>query len=135
MIEQVATKGKAREGAGRAAAVERAPVIHENLQHLHRCLAIGLAKRAGIPGKEAIEWATACIEVLQEEVGGDRLGSKGIYIPAPDYRRRRNDRIIELMGPPPHSRRRVREVAAMEKCHVSTVWRALNALKDVALET
>lgn len=107
-------------------------MIHENLQHLHRCLAMGLAKKAGIQGKEALEWAAACIEVLQEELGGDRLGSKGIYIPAPDNRRRRNDRIVELMGPAPHSRRRVREVAAIENCHVSTVWRALNGLREVS---
>lgn len=106
-------------------------MIHENLQHLHRVLAIGIAKKSiGISGKDALEIAAITIEVLQEELGGDRLGSKGVYIPAPDHRRRRNDRIVELMGPPPHSRRRAMEVASIEGCGVATVWRALNGIRE-----
>lgn len=100
-------------------------MIHENLQHLHRRLALGIAARTGISGKEALEWATACIEVLQEEIGGDRLGSKGVYIPAPNYRLKRDDRIREMMGPAPHSRHRVKIVASKEGCSERTVWRAL----------
>lgn len=100
-------------------------LVHENLEHLHRMLAIGLAKRAGIPGAEALKWAAAVLEVLQDEIGGDRLGSKGFYIPAPNHRAKRNAKICELMGPPPHTRRRVNEVATVMQCHVATVWRAL----------
>jgi hypothetical protein len=100
--------------------------VHENLEHLQRLLALGLA-RQGLSGRDALDWAATIIEILQDSLGGDRLGSKGFYIPAPNHRQRRDERIRELMGPPPHSRRRVREVAAKEGCHVSTVWRALEA--------
>lgn len=99
--------------------------INENLQHLLRLIALGLAAKRQIPGKEALEIAEAAVEVLQEELGGDRLGSKGVYIPAPNHRQRRDDRIREAMGPPPYSRSRVRDVAAKEGVSQRTVWRAL----------
>jgi hypothetical protein len=106
------------------------PQVHENLEHLQRLLALGLA-RHGLTGREALDWAARIIEILQESLGGDRLGSKGFYIPAPNHRQRRDDRIRELMGQPPHSRRRVEEVAAKEGCAARTVWRVLGALPPV----
>ena len=95
------------------------------LEHLHRMLAIGLSQRHGIPGAEALQWASAVIEVLQNEIGGDRLGSKGFYIPTPNRRELRNQRIRDAIGPPPHRVVRVREIATIEGCGIATVWRAL----------
>lgn len=100
---------------------------HENLLHLQRLIALGLAAKLNMPGKTALEMAAATVEVLQEHVGGDRLGSKGVYIPAPNHRQRRDERIREVMGPPPYSRSRVRDVAAKEGVSQRTVWRVLQA--------
>jgi hypothetical protein len=102
--------------------------VHENLEHLQRLLALGLA-RHGVSGRDALDWAARIIEILQESLGGDRLGSKGFYIPAPNHRQRRDNRIRELMGPPPHSSKRVREVATKEGCGERTVWRALETAR------
>jgi hypothetical protein len=99
--------------------------IPEALQHLHGLIALGLAERHGFSGKLALEVATSCIEALQRAHGGDRLGSRGVYIPAIDERQSRREKIRELMGPAPHSRKRARQVAM--QLHVSeiTVWRAV----------
>lgn len=106
-------------------------MIHENLLHLQRLIALGLAAKLNIPGKTALEMAATAVEVLQQEVGGDRLGSKGVYIPAPNHRQRRDERIREAMGPPPYSRSRVRDVAAKEGVSQRTVWRALKTEAEV----
>lgn len=99
--------------------------IPDSLRHLHGELAIHLSKRMGFSGKDALDVATACIEALQRTHGGNRLGSRGIYIPAFENHLTRREKIRELMGPGPHTRARVRQVA--EQIHVSerTVWRAV----------
>jgi hypothetical protein len=99
--------------------------VHADLQHLQRRLALGLAQRTKICGKDALAWATVVIEVLQDEIGGDRLGSKGFYIPAANHRQKRDQKIRELMGPSPHSRRRVGQIAQQMNCSEATVWRAV----------
>ncbi len=100
--------------------------VHADLQHLQRRLALGLAQRTKICGRDALAWATVVIEVLQDEIGGDRLGSKGFYIPAANHRQKRDARIRELMGPSPHSRQRVNQIAQQMSCSVATVWRAVS---------
>lgn len=102
------------------------PPVHASLQHLHRRIALGLAERHGLRGREALELAAVMVTVLQEELGGDRLGSKGYYIPAPDRRTSRDERIRDLMGLPPYSQKRVREVASREGVSIRTVWRAIS---------
>lgn len=99
--------------------------IPESLRHLHGLLALDLAQRHGIQGKTALEVATACIEALQRAHGGDRLGSRGTYIPTLDNPRTRREKIRELMGPSPHSLQRARRVAEQMHVSESTVWRAL----------
>jgi hypothetical protein len=114
------------------------PAVPEALQHLHGLLALSLAderarieallaEHQGFSGKVALEVATACIKALQRAHGGDRLGSKGVYIPSLNVNERltRKDRIRELMGPPPWSRKRAQEIARREGCHVATVWRVV----------
>jgi hypothetical protein len=103
--------------------------VPEALQHLHGLIALGLAKRRGIAGKDAIELATDFIELLQAAHGGNRLGSRGIYIPAINRWQTRRDRIREMMGPSPHSRKRVRKVAEEVGCSEMTVWRAVRCEK------
>lgn len=98
-------------------------MIPDNLMHLYRCLALELASEHNIQGKEALELAATLVRVLQKVHGGDRLGSKGTYIPVPE--RRRNERIRESMGQPPYSNKRVREVMEQEGVSRATVWRAL----------
>lgn len=99
--------------------------VPDALQHLHGLLALSLRERHGFSGKDALDIASACIEALQRAHGGDRLGSRGVYIPAPNDRQRRRDRIRELMGPSPHSRKRARQVAMQLHCSEITVWRAV----------
>lgn len=101
------------------------PLVPDALQHLHGLIALKLAERHGFTGKMALEVATACIEALQIAHGGDRLGSRGVYVPAINYRQTRREKIREMMGPAPHSRKRARQVAM--QLHVSeiTVWRAV----------
>ena len=107
-------------------------MIHEDLQYLQRLLALRLAEGYSLTGKDALAQAAVLVCALQDVAGGDRLGSRGMYIPVQKTGRRRDERIRELMGPPPHSRRRVREVAEIEGCHVSTVWRALEAMRETS---
>jgi hypothetical protein len=99
--------------------------VPDALQHLHGLLALSLRERLGFDGKTALEVASACIEALQRAHGGDRLGSRGVYIPVTNDRQRRREKIQEMMGPAPHSRKRARQVAM--QLHVSeiTVWRAV----------
>jgi hypothetical protein len=89
-----------------------------------------LAEHNGFSGKVALEVATECIRALQRAHGGDRLGSKGIYIQALNDRQSRRDKIREMMGPAPHSRKRARQVAV--QLHVSevTVWRAVREKEE-----
>lgn len=103
--------------------------IPANLQHLHGLLALRLRERHGLTGKDALSIATACIEALQVAHGGDRLGSRGVYIPAADGPKKRRDKIRELMGPSPHSRKRARMVADELHCSEATVWRAVQETK------
>lgn len=107
-------------------------MIHENLQYLQRLLALRLAESYSLNGKEALAQAAVLVCALQDVAGGDRLGSRGMYIPVQKSGQRRDERIRELMGPPPHSRRRAREVAEVEGCHVSTVWRALETMRETS---
>lgn len=102
--------------------------VHENLQHLHNRIAHGLASKYGISGKEALGWAAAVVDVLQDELGGDRLGSKGVYIPASNHRQKRRDKIKEMMGPAPHSRKMARQVALQLHCSERTVWRTVTTV-------
>jgi len=106
--------------------------VPEQLQHLHGLIALALRERHGFVGKEALDVASACIEALQRAHGGDRLGSRGVYIPAIDERPTRNERIRQLMGPPPHSRKRAQQVAAEVECAEITVWRAVRSSAKVA---
>lgn len=99
--------------------------IPDQLRHLHGQLALHLAERMGFKGKDALDVAAACIEALQRTHGGDRLGSRGIYIPAIDNHRTRREKIRELMGPAPHSRKRARQVAVQMHVSEITVWRAV----------
>jgi hypothetical protein len=99
--------------------------VPEALQHLHGLIALRLRERHGFVGKDALSVATACIEALQQAHGGDRLGSRGVYIPSLPDRQHRRERIKELMGPAPHSRKRARQVAQQVGCGETTVWRAL----------
>lgn len=105
-------------------------MIHEDLQYLQRLLALRLAEGYSMAGRDALAQAGILVCALQDVAGGDRLGSRGMYIPVQKNNRRRDERIREMMGPPPHSRRRVREVAEVEGCHVSTVWRALGGWRE-----
>jgi hypothetical protein len=98
--------------------------VPEALQHLHGLIALALHER-GFAGKVALDVATACIEALQRAHGGDRLGSRGVYIPAPNDRHSRREKIREMMGPAPHSRKRARQVALQVQCSEITVWRAV----------
>jgi hypothetical protein len=99
--------------------------VPDSLQHLHGLIALKLAERHDFNGKLALEVATACIEALQQAHGGDRLGSRGVYIPAPNDRQTRREKIREMMGPAPHSRKRVRQVAMQMNVSEVTVWRAV----------
>jgi hypothetical protein len=99
--------------------------IPESLQHFHGALAVTLRERKGLPGNQALDVASLCIEVLRRIHGGYRLGPRGLYIPAIDDRRTRGDQIREMLGSPPHSRARVREAAIELECSEITVWRAL----------
>lgn len=112
--------------------MEQPTVIHEDLQYLQRLLALRLAEGYSLAGKDALAQAAILVSALQEVAGGDRLGSRGMYIPVPKNGQRRDERIREMMGPPPHSRRRVQEVAEAERCHVSTVWRALEGSRETS---
>lgn len=106
--------------------------IPDSLQHLHGLIALALKERHGFAGKDALDVATACIEALQRAHGGDRLGSRGVYIPAIDERPTRNERIRQLMGPPPHSRKLAQKVAAEIECAEITVWRAVREMEKKA---
>jgi hypothetical protein len=99
--------------------------IPDALQHLHGLIALTLKERHGFQGKDALDVAAACIEALQRAHGGDRLGSRGVYIPAIDERQTRRDKIRDLMGPSPHSRKLARQVALQLQCSEITVWRAV----------
>jgi hypothetical protein len=99
--------------------------VPESLQHLHGLLALSLAEQHGFNGKLALEVATACIVALRRAHGGDRLGSRGLYIQAMDDRATRREKIRELMGPSPHSRKRAKQVAMQLNCSEITVWRAV----------
>jgi len=110
--------------------------VPEALQHLHGLIAMALAEHRefieklvsehqGFNAKVALEVSTISVVALQKAHGGDRLGSRGVYIPAIDQRQSRRDKIRELMGPSPHSRKRARQVASLVRCSEITVWRAV----------
>jgi hypothetical protein len=100
--------------------------IPEALQHLHGALALMLREYYGFPGKEALEMAEDCIKTLRTVHGSYRLGPRGLYIPALNTQRtERNEKIRAMLGPSPHSRKRVREVALELDCSEVTVWRAV----------
>lgn len=103
------------------------PPRHENIEHLHRVLVQRMVQKWRITPEEAAKWAEAIIEALQEEVGGERLGSRGFYIPVRHDRDDRDRRIRELAGPGPHTRKRVRLVASNVQCSERTVWSVLKA--------
>ena len=98
---------------------------HETLQELHRMLTCGIIARAQLKPGDAAVWAAAIIEVLQEAYGGTRIGRGGVYLPARDTRAERDERIRELMGAPPYTRKRLRECATKLGCSRATVQRAL----------
>lgn len=100
-----------------------------NMQRLYCALVAGLAKRRHLPQSEAHSVADAVIEILCETVGGDRIGQREFYIPS-KMRSSRNEKILRLAGPGPHSRRRIKLIAAEVKCHEATVWRVLAAAAE-----
>jgi hypothetical protein len=108
------------------------PAVPEALQHLHGLIALSLAQRHAFTGKMALDIATVCIEALQQAHGGDRLGSRGVYIPslASTERQSRRNKISEMMGPPPHSRKRARQVATQMHVSEITVWRAVREKEE-----
>jgi hypothetical protein len=112
------------------------PPVPDALQHLHGLLALALAderarfealiaEHRGFTAMVAIEVSTSAMKALQRAHGGDRLGSKGVYIPALNDRLSRRDKIREMMGPAPHSRKRARQVATQMHVSEITVWRAV----------
>lgn len=102
-----------------------APRRNDNLERLRGALVAGIMARCRLSRVDAEAWATTLLDVLRQEAGGERLGPGGFYIQAPETRSSRDLRIVELAGPPPHSRHRVHLVARNVGCHVATVWRVL----------
>lgn len=98
---------------------------HETITLLHGCLVRGIVERLQFSASDAANTASVVIELLQDEVGGERLGKRGLYLPVRKIRPDRNKRIAELMGPPPYSRDKVRRVAHTMGCSARTVWRVV----------
>lgn len=97
---------------------------HENLAQLHRWL-FDAAVDAGAPVELVGAVVRAQVLRLQAELAGARIGRRDFYVPVVEIAVFRQARIVEAMGPPPHSRARARAVAQAEGCSERTVWRAI----------
>lgn len=90
----------------------------ESVEQLHSTLMKALIRRCGLPPHDASSWADAIIEVLRQDIGGSKF-----YLHK--TRPNREERILRLAGPGPHSRKHVLLIAREVQCSVATVWRTL----------
>lgn len=105
----------------------------ETLQQLHEALVQGIVAEHGLTEQQAKVFADTFIKVLQIQVGGERVGRRGIYVQTYAYaqRARRDQLIVRLAGESPRSWALMQQIAKKAGCHVTTVLRVLERAEAV----
>ncbi len=112
-----------------AATAQTAAQQHDTVVQITNDITSGLRMRMRVSEAEAARWAEACVYVLQSCYGGERLGPRGLYLPAINAKAQRDDAIraaaIARAGRGPYTKDLVADLKNRFNCSRRTVQRAI----------